>query len=183
MISASIAGPGVADRLDVELPELAVAAGLRAVVAEHRPGRRQLHRLRPGLHAVLDVGTDDARGGLRAQCPRLRLLRARREPEQLLLDDVGDLADPALEDRRLLEQRRLDRPVAVAGGEVGGDAACRRSKTARSSGRRSRVPRGARKVGIAMSLRARGRSAVPGPLSGVATRSQSAAGRRPGSRM
>ena len=31
--------PGIADRLDVELPELAVAAGLRAVVAEHRPDR------------------------------------------------------------------------------------------------------------------------------------------------
>ena len=37
MISASTAGPGVADGLDVELPELPVAAGLRAVVAEHRP--------------------------------------------------------------------------------------------------------------------------------------------------
>ena len=31
--------PGIADRLDVELPELAVAAGLRPVVAEHRPGQ------------------------------------------------------------------------------------------------------------------------------------------------
>ena len=44
------------------------------------------------------------------------------EPEELLLDDVGDLADAALEDRDLLEQRRLDAPVAVAGRKVGGQA-------------------------------------------------------------
>ena len=60
-------------------------------------------------------------GRLRAERPRLALLGPRREPEQLLLDDVGDLADAALEDRGLLEQRRLDRLVAVALGEVGGD--------------------------------------------------------------
>ena len=122
MISASMAGPGIADRLDVELPELAVAAGLRAVVAEHRAGLGQLHRLRPGLHPVLDVGADDAGGRLRAERPRLALLGPRREPEELLLDDVGDLADAALEDVGQLEQRRLDPAVAVARGEVGGQA-------------------------------------------------------------
>ena len=101
--------PGVADRLDVELPELAVAAGLRPVVAEHRPGLGQLHRLRPGLHPVLDIGPDDAGRRLRAERPCLAFLGPRREPEELLLDDVGDLADAALEDVGLLEQRRLDR--------------------------------------------------------------------------
>ena len=52
---------------------------------------------------------------------RLGLLGPRREPEELLLDDVGDLADAALEDVGLLEQRRLDPAVAVARGEVGGE--------------------------------------------------------------
>ena len=111
----------VPDRLDVELPELAVAAGLRPVVAEHRPGRRELHGLRQRLHPVLDVRADDARGRLRAERPGLGLLGPRRDPEQLLLDDVGDLADPPLEHRGLLEQRRLDRPVPVALRQARGD--------------------------------------------------------------
>ena len=51
----------------------------------------------------------------------LGLVRAGRDPEQLLLDDVGDLADAALEDRGLLEHRRLDAAIAVAGGQVRGE--------------------------------------------------------------
>ncbi len=113
---------GVADRLDVELPELPVPSRLRPVVPEHRPGLRDLDRLRPGVHPVLDVGSRDPGGRLRAEGPRLALLRSRREPEELLLDDVGDLADAPLEDRRDLEERGLDAPIAVAGGEVRGKA-------------------------------------------------------------
>ena len=60
-------------------------------------------------------------GRLGPQRPALAVLLARLEQEQLLLDDVGDLADPPLVDGRLLEQRRLDRVVAVAGGELRGD--------------------------------------------------------------
>ncbi len=109
--------PGITDRLDVELPELAVAAGLRAVVAEHRPDERELHRLGPGLHPVLDVGAHDSGGGLRAERPGLGLFGARRDPEQLLLDDVRHLADTALEDLGLFDEGRLDLAVAVPGGE------------------------------------------------------------------
>src|SRR5262249_8274641 len=112
---------GIADRFDVELPELAVAAGLRPVVSEHPAGERQLYGLRPGLHPVLDVRSGDPRGRLRPQRPRLAVLGRRGEPEQLLLDDVGHLADAALEDRGLLEQWRLDRAVAVARSKVRGD--------------------------------------------------------------
>jgi hypothetical protein len=71
---------------------------------------------------VLDIGPDDPGGRLGTERPLLALLRARGEPEELLLDDVGDLADPPFEDRGLLEQRRLDRLVTVALGQVGGDA-------------------------------------------------------------
>ena len=45
-----------------------------------------------------------------------------RDPEELLLDDVGDLADAALEDGRLLEHRRLDAAIAIARGEVVGES-------------------------------------------------------------
>ena len=114
--------PRIADRLDVELPELAVAARLGPVVPEHRADLHQLDRLRPGLHPVLDVGPDDPRGRLRAERPGFAILGPRRQPEELLLDDVGDLADAALEDVDQLEHGRLDPPVAVARREVGGEA-------------------------------------------------------------
>ncbi len=68
--------PGIADRLDVELPELAVAPRLRSVVAEHRTDLTELHRLRPGLHPVLDVGADDAGRRFGPERERLGLLRA-----------------------------------------------------------------------------------------------------------
>ena len=59
----------VADRLHVELPELAVAAGLRPVVAEHRARQGQPHGLWERLHAVLDVRPHQPGGRLRPQCP------------------------------------------------------------------------------------------------------------------
>ena len=136
--------PGIADRLDVELPELAVAAGLRPVVAEHRSGLGQLDRLRPGLHPVLDVGARDARRRLWSERPRLAFLGPWGEAEELLLDDVGDLADAALEDLDQLEQRRLDPAIAVAGGEVGGQhaPAASRSRSRAAAGRGCRGAHG-----------------------------------------
>ena len=135
---------GVADGLDVPLPELAEAAGLRAVVAEHRPEQRDLDRLRPRLEAVLDVGAHDARRRLRPEGPALPFLAAAgADPEELLLDDVRGRADAALEDLAALEERRLDAGVAVAAGRSRASAS-RRCQVGRSSGSRSRVPRGAR---------------------------------------
>ncbi len=115
-------GARVADRLHVPLPELAVATGLGPVVAEHRAGQGELHRLGPGLHPVLDVGATDAGRRLRPKRPALALLApARRDAEELLLHDVRDLADPTLEDRPLLEEGNLDLPVSVAGGQLAGE--------------------------------------------------------------
>ena len=84
----------------------------------------------------------DARGRLRSQRPALALVIAASglDPEELLLDDVGDRADAALEDVRLLEEGRLDGLVAVVGGEVAGEL-FEPANAARSWGRRSRVPR------------------------------------------
>jgi hypothetical protein len=122
-------GTRIADRLDVELRELPIAPGLGPVVPEHRAGQRELHRLRPRLHAVLDIRTDNPGGRLRPEGPGLALLLPGRDPEELLLDDVRDLADAPLEDGDLLEERRLERAVAVAGGEV-----CTKALEARERG-------------------------------------------------
>ena len=102
-----------ADRLGAELVELAVAARLRALVAEERPEVGELHRLRQLLHAVLDVGAADRRRALGPQgeaAPALVL-----EGEHLLADDVGGVADAALEQLGVLEAGRGDRLVAGAG--------------------------------------------------------------------
>ena len=55
-------GIGRADRLDRELPVLAVAPAAGGAVAVHRCDREGLHRLRLLVQPVLDVGTCDRRG-------------------------------------------------------------------------------------------------------------------------
>jgi hypothetical protein len=69
---------------------------------------------------VLDEGADDARRRLRTERPRLGFLGPGHDPEQLLLDDVGHVADAAFEYLGLLDERRLDLAVAVPSSEVGG---------------------------------------------------------------
>ena len=133
---------GVADRLDVELPELTVATGLRTVVAEHRSGLGQLHWLRPCLHPVLDVGADDASRRFRPECPSLRFVGPWREPEEFLLDDVGDLADPALEHVGQFEQR-TSRCAGSRIGRPGPRQAARDAPRSRSRAAAGRACRGA----------------------------------------
>ena len=100
-----------AERLDAELPVLAVAAALRPRVAEHRREVPELHRLRLARQAVLEVGAHDRRRALRAQ--RQLALAAVRERVHLLADDVGGVARRAREQRGVLERRRDD--LAEAG--------------------------------------------------------------------
>jgi hypothetical protein len=99
-----------ADRLGADLPELAEAAGLRLLLAEERAEVPELDRLRLLVHAVLEVGADDRRGALGAQ--RHGAPARVVEGVHLLLDDVGRLADAAREELGVLEDRRLDPPVA-----------------------------------------------------------------------
>jgi hypothetical protein len=96
-----------ADALDPELVELAVAAGLRSLVAEERPEVVELHRLRQFLHPMLKVGATDRGGPLRPQ--------GQAAPTLVLADDVGGPADAALEEVGVLEGGRRDRLVAGAG--------------------------------------------------------------------
>ena len=93
-----------ADRLDRELPVLAVATALRRRVAPHRPDGVELHRLRLAVHAVLEVRAHDRRRGLGSQ--RQRAAAAILERVHLLLDDVGARAGRAREDLGVLEHRR-----------------------------------------------------------------------------
>ena len=102
---------GGADGLGADLVVLAVAPGLRLLVAEHRAVVPELHRLRPLVHAVLDVGAADRRRALGAQ--RQRSFALVEERVHLLAHDVRGLADAALEEARLLELGRDDVAVAV----------------------------------------------------------------------
>src|SRR5690606_34124576 len=104
-----------ADRLDADLLQLAVAARLRALVAEERARVAQLDRQPVPVEPVLDDCPDDARRALRPQ--RHRPLAAVGEGVHLLGDHVGGLADPARVQRGVLEHRQLQQPVA---GAVGG---------------------------------------------------------------
>ena len=101
-----------ADRLGVELGELAKAPRLGALVAKERAVPPQLHRLRELLHPVLEVGPGDRRGALRAQGDAAPALVV--EGEHLLADDVGRPAHAAREQLGVLEGRGLDPPVAGA---------------------------------------------------------------------
>ena len=96
---------------------------------------------------MLDVRAHDARGRLGPERPALAALFVPRgQQEQLLLDDVRDLADPPLEDLDALEQRRRDRVVAVARGERRAERlqAAERDSIAAEAGRASRAGLGMR---------------------------------------
>jgi hypothetical protein len=101
-----------AERLRADLPELPVATGLGALVAEEARAVPQLDRLTALVHAVLDVGPADRRRSLRPQ--RQRAARGVGEREHLLAHDVRRLAHAAGEQLRRLERRRLDPLVAGA---------------------------------------------------------------------
>ena len=114
-----------AQALDAHLVELAVAALLRTLGAEHRACIHQLDRCGTlGNQVVLDDGADDAGRSLgthgqlgllfdmAAAKQRFKVL-ARDGGEHLLRDDVGCLSDAAHEERGLLDNRRDDGLVAV----------------------------------------------------------------------
>ncbi|MNC35159.1 hypothetical protein D3C75_836320 [compost metagenome] len=100
------------EHFHADLVELAVAALLRALVAEHRADVPQLLWLAAADQAVLLHRAHAGGGAFRAQGQRVAV--AVVEGVHLLLDDVGDLADRALEQLGELDDRHADLPVAVA---------------------------------------------------------------------
>ena len=102
---------GTPDDFEVDLVELPEASALHVLGAERRAVAPQLHRGRPGVHAVLHVGAEDARGELGAQ--REAATPPIVEGVHLLLNDqVRGFADAALEDLGELEHgcRQLPHP-------------------------------------------------------------------------
>ena len=98
--------------LGAQLVELAVAAALRALVAEHRTQVIQAASTVIG-QVVLDGRAHHARRVLGAQ-RQLLAVEAVFEGVHLLLDDVGGLTGAAHEQRRRFDDGRADHAVAVA---------------------------------------------------------------------
>ena len=94
-----------ADHLGVDLVELAEAALLRALVAEHRTMRGELQR-RILLPALGQIRARDAGSEFRTQ--RKRISAAVLERVHLLRHDVGRLAQRAREDGGAFEHRNVD---------------------------------------------------------------------------
>ncbi len=99
------------DRLDGQLPVLPETATLRRRIPVHGRDRVELDRLWLAMEAVLDVCAADRRRRLGTQ--RQRAAAPVLERVHLLLDDVRARSRGALEERRVLEDRRDDGPVAV----------------------------------------------------------------------
>ena len=112
-------GTRKAERLRIELIELTEAPRLRPLVAEHRSGAPDALAL-VVQQAVADHRAHDAGGRLGAQ--RQRVAARILEGEHLLLHDVGELADRALEQRRVLDDRHADFLIAVRGKQLARDA-------------------------------------------------------------
>src|ERR1700687_284873 len=103
------------DRFDVELEELAVAAFLGAVVAEHRADQVETRRLRTLVQITLEVGPHDPGRGLGPQgkVPPPAVV----ESVELLGHGVGVLAY-ALAELGVLDRRSHDLLVAEAAGAI-----------------------------------------------------------------
>ena len=103
--------PLEAQRLDVELVELALAPLLRALVAEHRAHGPHAHRA-VVEEVVLDRRAHDAGGrhGTQGEAVAVAVL----EHVHLLLDDVGDLAQAPHEEGRGLDDGRAHVAITVA---------------------------------------------------------------------
>src|SRR5688572_1452925 len=112
-------GTREAERLGVELIELTEATRLRPLIAEHRPGAPDTLAL-VVQQAVADHRAHDAGRRLRAQ--RQRVAARILEGEHLFLHDVGELADRALEQRRVLDDGHADFLVTVRGKQLARDS-------------------------------------------------------------
>ena len=112
--------PLESERLGIDLVELTIASRLRPLAPEHRA--HAPHAQAPlAQQAVGDHRARDPRGRLGTQSDVILALID--EAEHLLLDDVGEVADRALEQLRLLDHGYAELLVAVAGEHLARDRA------------------------------------------------------------
>lgn len=95
-----------ADGLDADLLKLAVAASLRALVAEERSEVVELDRQLAAVKVVLNDRTHNACGTFWAQ--GYRAVAAVCEGVHLLGDHIGGFTNTAREERGVFEDRKLD---------------------------------------------------------------------------
>jgi hypothetical protein len=96
-----------AKHLDAKLIVLADAALLWTLVAKIRANIEELDSRAFVVHqAVLDDGAHDAGGLLWTQGEPVAVVLARRDIERFLLDDVRALADPAVKEVGIFDERR-----------------------------------------------------------------------------
>ena len=126
-----------ADGFRADLKELAVAALLRALAAEHGTDVIELLDARALVEAMLDVSAHHGSGVFRAEGERGAV--AVLEGVHFLADDVGIFADAAGERARLFEDGRADF-VIVDRAKTSRAAASTWFQTALAGGRISRVP-------------------------------------------
>ena len=105
-----------AEAFDAELMELAQAARLRLLVAVAARQIAKLLRHRLIIQAVLEEGAHNARRPLGAQ--RDRAVALVEKGVHLFLDDVGRIADAALEQLGVFKHRRPDLTEAVVAGDL-----------------------------------------------------------------
>ena len=138
MISASTSGPSEAECFRIDLMKLTVASRLRPLAPEHRP-----HAPDPqasvAQHAVGDDRADDAGGRLGTQSDLILALID--EAEHLLLDDVGEVADRALEQLRLLDHGNPEFLVPIGREHFAREMRSRYCQAAICAGNTSCTPR------------------------------------------
>src|SRR5690606_19719747 len=92
----------LANRLTVELVELAETSRLGAIVAKGVDKRKEPHRLGTRMHPMLNVGADNRRGALGTQRQVVATLIL--EGVHFLLDDVGGCAHAPGKKPRVFER-------------------------------------------------------------------------------
>ena len=89
---------------------------LRAVIAKHRADVEELLQAAVRIEFVLQIGAHGRRRVLWTQ--RQTAVTAVGEGIHLLVHDIRAVADPTLKELRVLEHRRADFTVAIAGTEI-----------------------------------------------------------------
>ena len=96
----------LAENIKIRLPVFTITPLLRAVIPKERSCRKELHRFRQGLHAMLDIRASNTRGKLRPK--RCLVAAARLEEVYFFVDNVRPRSNRADEEVRIFDRGRID---------------------------------------------------------------------------